>query len=268
MGLPVPERFDADLLQKKLRSKYLGRPLMLVQECRSTNDVAAVKAAEGAPHGFVVIAEKQTVGRGREGRRWFSPEGGIWLTAIVRPQNHQDLGTLPLVCALAICNAINREFKLDSRVRWPNDVMLNDRKLGGVIAESKVKGTKFMYVLLGVGLNANFETDRISAIRGTAVSLFDVLRTPICREALVGSILNETEKLYDLLNSIKGKRILAMLRKIDWSRGKNVRIKLGDRELVGVVDGYDTLSKMRILTAQGLETLDTSDVVSVEYESN
>jgi biotin-(acetyl-CoA carboxylase) ligase len=96
----------------------------------------------------------------------------------------------------------------------------------------------------------------------------DVLRSPICREALVGSILNETERLYDLSNSPNGDRILAMLMQIDWSRGKNARIKLADRELVGIVDGYDTLSKVRVRTAEGLETVETSDVVAVEYESN
>jgi BirA family biotin operon repressor/biotin-[acetyl-CoA-carboxylase] ligase len=241
---------------------------MLVQECASTNDVATAKAAEGAPHGFVVIAERQTAGRGRQGRRWFSPSGGIWLTAIIRPQHHQDPSTLPLICALAITNAINQAFKVDSRVRWPNDIMLNDRKLGGVIVESKVKGTKFMHVLLGIGINANFETDQIEAVRGTAVSLLDALNAPIGREVLIASILNETERLYDLSNSTKGDRILVMLRQIDWSRGKNARIELGNHEVVGVVDGYETLSKMRIVTAQGFETVETSDVVSVEYESN
>jgi len=268
MGLSMPGRFDAELIRKSLKTKYLGRSLKLLQQCASTNNVAAANAAKGVPHGFVVIAEKQTAGRGREGRRWFSPEGGIWLTAVIRPQSHEELGTLPLICALAVCNAVNREFRLDSRVRWPNDIILNDRKLGGIIVESKVKGSKFLYVLLGIGLNANFETDRISAIRGTAVSLFDVLRSPICREALVGSILNEIETLLDSSNSIKRDRILVELTCIDWSRGKKARIKLGNREIVGIINGYATLSRVRVLTMRGLETIETSAVVSVEYESN
>jgi BirA family biotin operon repressor/biotin-[acetyl-CoA-carboxylase] ligase len=267
MGLSVPERFDAELIRKSLKTKYLGRSLKLLQQCTSTNNVAAANAAKGVPHGFVVIAEKQTAGQGRERRRWFSPEGGIWLTAVIRPQSHEELGTLPLICALAVCNAVNREFRLDSRVRWPNDIMLNDRKLGGIIVESKVKGSKFLYVLLGIGLNANFETDRVSAIRGTAVSLLDVLHSPICREALVGSILNETETLLDS-DSTKRDIILAELTRIDWSRGKKARIKLGNRELVGIIDGYTTLSRVKVLTVQGLETIETSAVVSVEYESN
>ena len=261
------DKLDARAIQKNLSSKYLGRRLLLVQECISTNDVAAVKAAEGAPHGFVVIAEKQTAGRGRGQRQWFSPEGGIWLTVVIRPRNDEKFDTLPSVCALAVCNATNRTLKVNSRVRWPNDIMLDDRKLGGVLVESEVKGRKLVYALLGMGLNANFETDWIEPIRGTAVSLFDVLHFPICREALIASILNETERLYDI-NLAGEDEILAMLGQVDWSRGKKAGINLASREVIGVVEGYDTLGRMRILTADGLEIIETCDVVSVEYKSN
>jgi biotin-(acetyl-CoA carboxylase) ligase len=146
--------------------------------------------------------------------------------------------------------------------------MLNDRKLGGVLVESKVKGTKFMYALLGMGVNANFETYRVNTLQRTSISLQDVLRSPICREALVSTILNETEKLLDLSSPTEQDRILPLLMRFDWSRGRNARIQLEDRELVGVIDGYETLSKVRVHTAQGLEMVVTSNAVSVEYESN
>ena len=263
-----PQCLDADAIRRNLNTNYLGRSLMLVDECTSTNDLADAKATEGAPHGFVVIAERQVKGRGRKGRLWFSPDGGIWLTAVIRPQEPQDLNTLPLICALAVSNATNREFKLDSRVRWPNDVILNNRKLAGVLAEARVKGTKFTYVLVGIGLNANFETKQIDAIRGIAVSLQDSIGYPIRREPLIGSILNEMERMYDMLNSVGEEKILAQLRQVDWSHGKDVRIKMDNREVIGEFYDFETLSKVRILTPLGLQTIKTDAVISVEYESN
>ena len=241
---------------------------MIVHECTSTNDLAEMKATEGAPHGFVVISETQTNGRGREGREWVSPFGGIWLTLLIRPDQSSNLSALPLVCALAVCRAANKDLAAHSKVRWPNDVMINDRKLAGVLAQAKVEGTKFVHVLVGIGLNANFQTNQIEAIRGMAVSMLDMLGTPIHREPLICSMLYEAEQMYELLESTNDDQLLSMIRQVDWSRGRNVRIKTSDRQITGAFDDYTTLSKARIRTERQLVVVETNDVVSVEYESN
>ena len=266
--LQGPLRLDADIIQRKLSSRYVGRSLLVVEECSSTNDLAAEKAERSATNGFTVIAEKQTAGRGREGRQWSSPPGGIWMTTLIRPHDFEEVSALPLIGALATSMATNFTLKLDSRVRWPNDVILNDRKLAGVIAETKVRGSEPIYVLLGVGVNANFQVSRTDSIREIAISLSDILGRTICREDLIASILNETEELYNLLRSGKRDRILSILGKFDCSRGTKVRVKLGDRDLAGVFGDYETLTKVRIVTTQGFETVDTGTVVSVEYKSN
>jgi BirA family biotin operon repressor/biotin-[acetyl-CoA-carboxylase] ligase len=146
--------------------------------------------------------------------------------------------------------------------------MLNERKLAGVIVEAKTKGSNLVHTLIGIGLNANFKFSRIDPIRDTAISLLDALGTNISREELIASILNEMEELYNALASGATETIMSLLNQNDWSLGKRVRVKTGNNEVVGVVDSYESLSKTRIRTAKGFEIIETSSVVSVEYESN
>jgi BirA family biotin operon repressor/biotin-[acetyl-CoA-carboxylase] ligase len=241
---------------------------MLVAECTSTNDLAATQADQGAPNGFTVIAERQTAGRGREGRQWFSPDGGIWMTTLIRPGRLDEVSALPITAAIATSTATNHVCKVQSRVRWPNDIMLNERKVAGVIVEAKTKGPNLVHALIGTGLNANFQFSRIDPIHDRAISLLDVLGTDISREKLIASILNEMEGLYNTLTSGATETILSLLNQNDWSIGRHVRVKTGSNEVVGVVDGYESLSKTRIRTPKGFEIIETSSVVSVEYESN
>jgi len=190
------------------------------------------------------------------------------MTCLIKPEKSEEVSSLPLTVAVATSIAANQVCMVDSRVRWPNDIMLNDRKLAGVIVEAESKGSETVYAAVGIGLNVNNLTSRIESIRETAISLTEILKTIVDRAALVASILNETERLHKLLISGNSNSILSLLRQHDWSRGKNVRVNLGNNQVVGVVDDYESLSRIRIHTRHGIETVETATAESVEYESN
>jgi BirA family biotin operon repressor/biotin-[acetyl-CoA-carboxylase] ligase len=148
-------RLSSELIQSQLQTKRLGRELLVIDECTSTNDEASRIAERGARHGYTVLAEKQTHGRGRQAREWISPEGGIWMTTVLRPTSHfSHLDGLPLIGALATAVVLSSKQTVKALVRRPNDVMFQDRKLAGTMVEAKFSGNALAYALLGLGLNA------------------------------------------------------------------------------------------------------------------
>ncbi len=163
--------------------------------------------------------------------------------------------------------AVSSQLRVKARVRWPNDVVVEDRKIAGVLVEAKSKGSELDYAILGLGINANFSADAIGAF-DSATTLQSLLGTPIDRAALIGRILFEVENLYEMLCAGKEEKIVALVRKLECSRGKSVRLKVQNRELRGMVVDYETLGRVRILTPQGPESVDTNVLLSVEYQSN
>jgi BirA family biotin operon repressor/biotin-[acetyl-CoA-carboxylase] ligase len=225
-------------------------------------------AESGAPHGSVVVAESQSAGRGRNGRVWHSPRGGAWLSILIRPQNFPELlSSLPLVGALGIAESLVQSFGVDARVRWPNDVVVGWRKIAGVLVESKSKGNELLYAVLGLGINANFDTNKIESINRTSTSLLALLGIEVDRELLISTILSETERLYECLYASR-EDLVVLLRELECSRGRHVKIVTATREVVGIVDDYESLNRVRIATPIGLELIENDALVSVDYQSD
>lgn len=260
-------RLDTSSILKALHTKRLGRSLLIVERCDSTNDLAAKSALDGAPHGFTVIAEEQTKGRGRQGRVWLSPRGGIWMTIIIRPTTVFDvLNALPLAGALAIARAINSILNIQALVRWPNDVVVDDFKLAGVLAEARFRGNLPEFALLGLGVNANFHKSLIGATNEKSTSVLDVLGWPIDRIPLICSMLLETEQLYDSLCSGEAVDVLELLKGSESSLGRSVVVKVPGETIVGIVEDYESLTRVRISREDGSHvTVETGSVISVEY---
>jgi BirA family biotin operon repressor/biotin-[acetyl-CoA-carboxylase] ligase len=226
-------------------------------------------AEDGAAHGTVVIAETQHAGRGRFGRVWYSPRGGIWLSILIKPQGSLSLtDSLPLIGALGTAKALRQTEGVKAMVRWPNDVVVDSRKIAGVIVESKSKGNELTYGTLGLGVNANFYTDDIETIRDSSTSLMTLVGRPINREDLIAAILSEVELIYESARASAGAEVMALLRALDGSKEKRVKVRTAQRKLEGVFDDYEGLARVRIVTKGGPELVETSTVISVDYESN
>jgi len=266
LGILDWKPIDRASIARGLKTEWFGRTLVILDECSSTNDVLVRMAADGARHGAVVIAETQRAGRGRFGRAWYSPRGGVWMSVLIKPQ-YEIFATdsLPIVAAVGTAKTL-LDWRIEAGVRWPNDVVAGGRKIGGILVESKSKGNELIYSTVGIGINVNVDTSKIESIRSSSTSIITLVGTPIEREELIVDLLLELEAVYESFRESES-AVMDLLRTLDYSRGKPVRVRTVDRVVTGVFDGYETLARVRILTGSGFESVETSAVVSVDYES-
>ena len=187
-------------IQRALSTKTFGRTLHVLDEVTSTNSQAAALAQQGAPHGAVVVAETQTAGRGRLGRHWHSPPGkNLYCSLLLRTMPGRDqqplwLSWIPLIAALAVSRAVQVTADLKPTVKWPNDILIGNRKLGGVLCESSGLGTSHAVVIVGIGLNVNIRRDDFPEdLRELGTSLMIEAQHPFDRAALLVTLLLEME---------------------------------------------------------------------------
>jgi BirA family biotin operon repressor/biotin-[acetyl-CoA-carboxylase] ligase len=144
---------------------------------------------------------------------------------------------------------------------------VDDRKIAGVLAEAKSKGNELAYAILGLGINANFAVGEVVEF-ANATTLQSLHGAPIDRVALICKVLFEVENLYELLCAGMVEKVISLVRELECSRGRNVRVRLQDREFEGMVEDYESLGRVRLLTRQGSQSVDTTTLLSVEYQSN
>lgn len=179
-----------------LKARWLGCQRIDLESCGSTNDEAARLARAGARHGTVVIAERQTSGRGRDGRAWQSPPGGLYLSAIVRPPLPiVDVPPMTLAIGIGLCDAI-RFAGAACSLKWPNDVLVGGKKLAGVLVEAQSQGNKLESVVVGIGINLDGELP--GEVAATAITLAEAAGTDsIDREAFIAQLLADVERWID-----------------------------------------------------------------------
>ena len=214
-------------ISKSLTTRWLGRTVHFYKEVDSTNVTAMDLAQKDAPEGTVVLAEEQLHGRGRGDRSWHSPAGvGIYCSIVLRPElSLAKTMLLTLMTAVAIARAVALETDLSPRIKWPNDILINDKKIVGILLESKVGATGVEHAIIGFGINVNHTpADLPQELLLAASSLFIELGEPVDRSKLLTKILAEVEDLYERLQQGD----LAIIHK-EWRRfsatlGRHVRI--------------------------------------------
>ncbi len=189
------------------------------------------------------------------------------MTIVLRPPLIYDpLNALPILGALAAAKAINTYTGLGAMVRWPNDIVVNHRKLAGVLVEAKFIGAKLEYTLLGIGINANFHMDMIGELGATSTSLLDLLGLAVDRGQLICSVLLETENLLEVASASREDDAMRMLRQCDCSRGKRVKIEVEGELIVGVFEDYESLTMVRIRLQDGSsKSIETGSASKVDY---
>ncbi|MEW6624857.1 MAG: biotin--[acetyl-CoA-carboxylase] ligase [Bacillota bacterium] len=183
-----------------LKTKWLGKNLYYYQTVDSTNEVAKAYIDIGQEEGTVIIADYQTAGRGRLGRKWESPEGGgLWFSVIFKPPF--ELKYFPqvnLLAAVAVVEAVKKRTGIALGIKWPNDLLLNHCKVCGILAETYFNKEEVNYLILGVGLNVNVSEDDLSQeIRLSSTSINTALKKYIQREPLFSEILYCLENWYE-----------------------------------------------------------------------
>ena len=185
-------------------------------------DDAVRLAEDGAEEGMVVVAEVQTAGRGRFGRTWVSPAGNLWVSVLLRP-TVDSLRWLSVLAGVASARAIAATTGLDVTLKWPNDVRIEGRKVGGVLVESLLSGSDVRHAVIGIGINVGLDTSANPAIASTATSLNVECEEPVARDTLLRNLLQEMDRLY--LSLMDGETPMEEWRGLLDTLGKRVTVQ-------------------------------------------
>jgi BirA family biotin operon repressor/biotin-[acetyl-CoA-carboxylase] ligase len=178
-----------------LDTSIIGRKVRHFSSLPSTMETARKEAARGAPEGTVIIADEQTAGHGRLGRAWLSPKGSVSLSVVLYP----DIAGLPyliMIASLAVARGIEAVTGLEALLKWPNDVLVNGRKVAGILIETSLKGEAVDYAVMGIGININVDMSVFPEVAATATSLFGELHSSVSRLGVVRRLLLELDDLY------------------------------------------------------------------------
>lgn len=195
----APDFLTSTEIQFGLKSRQMGRSAHCYKSVKSTNDLAAHMAEQGAPEGTVVTAEQQTLGRGRLGRTWYSSEGaGIYLSIILRPKFTPDKAPgLSLMTALALADTLSHRCPDEVCIKWPNDLLIAGCKVAGILTELSAERGKINHVVVGVGINVNQRAEDFpQELRAIATSLRRVTKKPSSRAELLCEFLYRFEREY------------------------------------------------------------------------
>jgi BirA family biotin operon repressor/biotin-[acetyl-CoA-carboxylase] ligase len=237
----IPDRLGALEVKPLLGTHDLGQTLHCLEETESTSDLAKALAERGAAHGEVVIAERQTAGRGRRGRGWESPPRlNLYLSVVLRPDlPPQRAPELTLVAAVAVCDAC-RQAGVDAGIKWPNDVLAGDRKVAGILTELAAEPDAVHWVVLGIGVNLNAGAEDFPPeLRGLATSLRLERGEPVPRALFAAALLGQLEHWLDRHAEEGFPAIRDAWRERSATLGREVRLEVEGGELDGVAEDLD-----------------------------
>jgi len=254
---------SAETLVAELHTRWLGKALRLLAEATSTIDVAKQWVEEGAPHGAVVIAERQTQGRGREGRLWASPTGGLWMSMIVHIEA-EKAGRLGMGLAVAAAEAVSAEAECEVGLKWPNDLLLDGRKVGGVLGRTEVAFGRVATAVVSLGLNVNFSVaDLPPELKDIAATLRDKTGERWSLPRLTADVLARFEEMWPALAGEEGKRVMDGWRRRDMLLGREVSLEVAGKVLSGRAAGIDERGALVIVTDGIEQTVSAGEVFSV-----
>lgn len=213
-----------------LETKFIGKQAYYFDSIDSTQNQALTMTFDKENNGAVIIAEEQTSGKGRAGRKWESPKGGIWLSVILHPEFDISVATLfPLAAALALLKAIQKTTKIKSELKWPNDITIKGKKIAGILVDASLESNRIENLVLGVGINFDVDIKQIEkSLKGmpnfygvTSISKYNKTVKPL---SLIHTFLLELENIYFMLNSGEIRKIINEWTKYSATIGKEVQI--------------------------------------------
>ncbi|MBX5326818.1 MAG: biotin--[acetyl-CoA-carboxylase] ligase [Candidatus Bathyarchaeia archaeon] len=244
---------EIERIMRLLETEFVGREIHYYEKISSTNTVAKQQARDDAREGTTIIAETQTQGKGRLNRPWISPKGGIWLSVILRPQiTVEDALKITLATAVAVAKTLYNMFDLRAEIKWPNDVLVDNKKLCGILTETSSRKKNVDFVVVGIGLNANFDSKTLpEELQTVATTLKEVLKKEIDREKLICRLLKEIEDLYKTFKAKNFETLLNEWRAFAVFLGKKVEITNFKEKFEGVAVDVDDTGALLVKLADG-----------------
>lgn len=258
-GLPVPA------ITASLPTKYLGKRLLYFDQATSTQDVAREEAIRGALEGTLVLAEEQSLGRGRFQRTWVSPRGGAILMSLVLRPDGVVASMLPIVVSLATALAVRKVTGLEAVIKWPNDIQIRGKKLAGILIDAALSARGIDYAIVGIGLNVGMDPAAHPEITAIATSLGRETGRSVPRLPVLSAMLSEIETLYEAAKA--GTSMVPEWKGLLVTLGQTVRVvwpgaPLGQVwEEVGVAEDVDASGALLLRRPDGtLATLSGGEV--------
>ena len=239
----------------ELTAKRLGYEVRFLSETESTNRDVDAAALAGAAEGLLIIADSQTAGRGRMTRTWFSPaRTNLYFSLLLRPDVELAVApSLPLVVGLAVVEAmVACAPALLPKIKWPNDILVNGKKICGILCELQTKQDRVDYIVVGVGINVNLTADQIpDELKERATSVLIENSEPLKREQLLAAILNRLEPIYDNWRAFGFKPLVQSINALDVLRGVSIRMELSGSPVEGIASGIQDDGSLLLQTAKG-----------------
>ena len=269
LGYRLTENTDVPLpweIINNVKTKVIGKRVYFFDVIDSTQNYALKIASNQKENGSVVIAQRQTSGRGRHGRKWSSPVGGIWLSIILHPKFDISYTTLfPIASSLALALTIENTLKIKPQLKWPNDVTINGKKVAGMLVDITVQSNKIESLILGVGINFKIDEKKVNkSLKNTsnfygAISLIKKNETKNSI-AFIQSFLFELEQIFEQLNQGSIKSIIKRWSNRSSTIGRNISISTSDKKIIGKAVKIDSDGALVIVQGKKTERVLVGDV--------
>lgn len=233
-NLPLPWE-----ITQGLKTKTIGKQVFFFDTLDSTQIQAIKMASDSKNNGAIIIAKKQTSGKGRANRKWYSPEGGIWLSIIIRPEFDISMITLfPIASATALCKAMEKSLDVKPELKWPNDITINGKKVAGILVDASLESNKIENIVLGIGINFDINVAEIEKKLENTPNFYGIATLKNYQKdtsvvTFVQIFLKELEEIVDLLNKGQVRKIINEWTKRSSTIGKVVEFSTNDGKVRG-----------------------------------
>jgi BirA family biotin operon repressor/biotin-[acetyl-CoA-carboxylase] ligase len=248
--------WNKEILENNFTGKFFGHKIHYYPETGSTNDDAFSLGITGAQEGTVVIADSQNKGKGRLQRSWHSPSGAnIYTSVILRPQiTTSESSRIPILAGVAVAEVLDKYSPGKIKVKWPNDVLLNSKKVCGILSQVKITPKGIDFLVLGIGINVNMAHNQFSEeIRDSATSLAIETGREISRLELIISLYENLEKWYKQLLQNEFGPVKEKWLELTPMIGRTVQVVYKDETISGTATGLDEDGSLILLTAGNKE---------------
>jgi len=260
---------DLELVNEGLDLSTLKLDVKLFDELDSTNTEAKRRIVEGNKQDLLIVSLRQTAGRGRQERTWFSPRGGLYFSLVLKPR--LGLQFAPIASFLAGCAVAKglQSLGIDHvQLKWPNDVLVMEDKIAGILNELVSIDSVDGWMILGIGINQNISNDEFpKEIVGRRTSVIEILGKETSRESLLCSIINEIDRLLGIVETEKSySSILKLWRSMSGTLSRRVRVNDGTKEFVGVAEDLLDDGSLIVVTEEGRESVTIGDVTHLRND--
>ena len=264
----IPDSLIPSEVKWKLKTKMLGKEVMSYKKVDSTNDVAYGLAEKGIREGAVVLSEEQVKGKGRHGRKWVSPpKGGIYMSCILRPGiSPNEIPKITLLAAVAVAKAIRDTTGLVPTIKWPNDILIDNKKVCGILTEMKAEQDRVEFIIVGIGVNVNMPLRHIPKGASSLKEELDQAGRDenLSRVELTKNILENLEKDYLRLMKEGFRPIIEEWKHLSAMLGSRIKVVLQNRTFEGQAHNLDENGALVVRLDSGvLERVSSGDIIMI-----